>query len=78
MQIAGRRHDLIMDGISRDIPIRISGVIMDPTPYYFPGFTDFLQACTERKARIATLDRGDGADRALAAGASLLSPWQSL
>ena len=40
---------------------------MDSIPYYFPDFTGFLQACTERKARIATLDRGDRADRALAA-----------
>jgi hypothetical protein len=40
---------------------------MASIPYYFPGFTGFAQACTERKARIATLRRGDRADRALAA-----------
>ena len=40
---------------------------MASIPYYFPGFTGFAQACTERKARIATLHRGDRADCALAA-----------
>jgi hypothetical protein len=39
---------------------------MDPIPDDFPGFTSFLQAWTERKARIATLRRGNRADRALA------------
>ena len=43
---------------------------MDPISYYFPcftSFTSFPQACTERKARIATLRRGGRMDRALAA-----------
>jgi hypothetical protein len=39
---------------------------MDSIPYCFRDFTGFLQACTERKARVATLRRGNRADRALA------------
>jgi hypothetical protein len=49
---------------------------MDPISYYFPCFTSFPQACTERKARIATLRRGGRMDRVLAAALERCLPDQ--